>query len=90
MLSEFIVPPPLYPYSVDPGDLKGKGDTLHVRKHRWEVLECVGFPLPKAFSMSSSLGSLGKFNLSRCVWVFVRGAIRLTLEWQATCFLYIA
>ena len=31
----------------------------------WEVLACVGFPLPKKFRVSSSLGGLGGFRLSR-------------------------
>ncbi|CAB1096684.1 unnamed protein product [Ectocarpus sp. CCAP 1310/34] len=33
--------------------------------YRWEVLACVGFPLPKAFDVVSSLGGLGHFELSR-------------------------
>lgn len=63
------VPPPLSPYSVETGAIEGKGDPGGASKYRWEVLACVGFPLPKVFGMSSSLGSLGKFELSRCVWV---------------------
>lgn len=53
------------PFAVDAGNVEEKGGPRGF--YRWEVLECVEVPLPKAFAVSSSLGGLGKFELSRYI-----------------------
>lgn len=62
LLSEIDVPTPL---SVAGAAGAEKMENMLGEKIPWEVLPCVGFPLPKSFDVSSSLGGLGHLQLSR-------------------------
>ncbi|CAM9528517.1 unnamed protein product, partial [Hapterophycus canaliculatus] len=66
LLSEMTVPmrhprPTAPPTPIVDGNASGTSSD----GYRWEVLACVGFPLPEAFSLKSYLGELGYLELSR-------------------------
>lgn len=71
LLSETIVPPTSPADGVAGAtDAAGPADPERTEKvpgetFLWEVLACVGYPLPKSFDVSSSLGGLGHLQLSR-------------------------
>lgn len=68
LLSEINVP-----VAGDGGGAGGAGGAAHTEITEsvlgdtvlWEVLACVGYPLPKSFDVSSALGGLGHLQLSR-------------------------
>lgn len=53
--------PPTTDFAAENAERGVNADTVYP----WEILACIGYPLPKAFDVSSSLGGLGRFKLSR-------------------------